>query len=123
MLALKKTPFHARTSALVQGAEWRRWAGYAVASAYELTPDREYMAIRIAEYWLFDRFRRILTVFRREGRKVIEIVIREGENYTTALLPGFELSLRTLLEVADSMRVVEPAQEQSNGRRKRRRGA
>jgi len=48
MLTLKTTPFHARTSALMQGAEWRRWAGYSVASAYELTPDREYLAIRNA---------------------------------------------------------------------------
>ncbi|MGH7446276.1 MAG: aminomethyltransferase family protein [Longimicrobiales bacterium] len=43
---LKTTPFHARTSALMQGYAWRRWAGYAVASTYELTHDREYAAIR-----------------------------------------------------------------------------
>ena len=43
---LKATPFHARTAALVKGQAWRRWAGYAVASAYELLPDPEYAAIR-----------------------------------------------------------------------------
>jgi aminomethyltransferase len=48
MLTLKTTPFHARTSALMQGNQWRRWAGHTVASAYELTPDRETMAIRNA---------------------------------------------------------------------------
>jgi aminomethyltransferase len=48
MLSLKTTPFHARTSALMQGNQWRRWAGFTVASAYELTPDREYLAIRNA---------------------------------------------------------------------------
>jgi aminomethyltransferase len=48
MLMLKTTPFHARTSALMQGNEWRRWAGCCVASAYELTHDRELMAIRNA---------------------------------------------------------------------------
>jgi aminomethyltransferase len=48
MLTLKTTPFHARTSALMQGDQWRRWAGHSVASAYELTPDREYLAIRNA---------------------------------------------------------------------------
>lgn len=47
-LMLEGTPFHSRTSALVQGAAWRRWAGYAVASSYELTHDREYAAIRSA---------------------------------------------------------------------------
>lgn len=43
---LKTTPFHARTAPLVQGQAWRRWAGYQVASAYELVHDREYAAIR-----------------------------------------------------------------------------
>jgi aminomethyltransferase len=46
MLALKTSPFHARTSALMQGNQWRRWAGHTMASAYELTSDRETMAIR-----------------------------------------------------------------------------
>src|SRR6185369_3025247 len=48
MLALKTTPFHERTSALMQGNQWRRWAAHTVASAYELGPDREGMAIRNA---------------------------------------------------------------------------
>lgn len=48
MLTLKTTPFHARTSELMQGNQWRRWAGHTVASAYELTHDREMMAIRHA---------------------------------------------------------------------------
>jgi aminomethyltransferase len=48
MLTLKTTPFHARTAALMQGNQWRRWAGHTVASAYELVPDREQMAIRNA---------------------------------------------------------------------------
>lgn len=46
MSGLKTTPFHARTSALMQAEQWRRWAGYSVASAYEMTTDRETMAIR-----------------------------------------------------------------------------
>src|SRR5207248_2171478 len=48
MLTLKTTPFHARTSALMQGHQWRRWAGHCVASVYELTTDRETLAIRNA---------------------------------------------------------------------------
>jgi aminomethyltransferase len=43
---LKTTPFHARTSAIMQGQAWRRWAGYTAASSYELSHDREYAAIR-----------------------------------------------------------------------------
>jgi aminomethyltransferase len=44
--SLKTTPFHARSARLVQGQTWRRWSGYAAASCYEFTHDREYAAIR-----------------------------------------------------------------------------
>ncbi len=50
---LKTTPFHARTSALCASYAWRRWAGHAVASSYELTHEREYHVIRVAAA-LFD---------------------------------------------------------------------
>ena len=50
---LKTTPFHERTSALCVSHAWRRWAGYVVASSYELSHDREYHAIRGAAA-LFD---------------------------------------------------------------------
>jgi aminomethyltransferase len=43
---LRTTPFHARTSALCISHAWRRWAGYIVASSYELSHEREYHAIR-----------------------------------------------------------------------------
>jgi aminomethyltransferase len=45
---LKTTPFHTRAAALMQGSQWRRWAGHTVASAYEMTHDREYLAMRNA---------------------------------------------------------------------------
>ena len=47
-MALKFTPFHARTAPLNAGQAWRRWAGYVVASSYELLHEREYDAIRSA---------------------------------------------------------------------------
>jgi len=50
---LRTTPFHARTAELSEGQAWRRWAGYVVASSYELSHDREYHAIRSAAA-LFD---------------------------------------------------------------------
>jgi len=43
---LKTTPFHARTAPLMLGQAWRRWAGHAVASAYDWTHEREYAAVR-----------------------------------------------------------------------------
>lgn len=45
-MALKTTPFHSRTAALSVSHAWRRWAGYVVASSYELGHEREYHAIR-----------------------------------------------------------------------------
>ena len=41
-------PAAARTTPLMEGQHWRRWAGYVTASSYELTHDREYAAIRNA---------------------------------------------------------------------------
>jgi aminomethyltransferase len=43
---LKPTPFHSRTAALCASHAWRRWAGFVVASSYELAHEREYHAIR-----------------------------------------------------------------------------
>jgi Uma2 family endonuclease len=59
---------------------------------------KEYQEARIREYWVIDRFRRTLTVFRK-GRK--PLVVAETETYRTALLPGFELPLGQLLMAAD----------------------
>ena len=53
MSALPGTPFHPRTAPLCLAQNWRRWAGYVVASSYELQHDREYHAIRSAAA-LFD---------------------------------------------------------------------
>jgi len=50
---LKHTPFHPRTAVLCQSHAWRRWAGYVVASSYELSHEREYHSIRSAAA-LFD---------------------------------------------------------------------
>lgn len=43
---LRGTPFHPRIEPLCVSHDWRRWAGYRVASKYELTTEWEYHAIR-----------------------------------------------------------------------------
>ncbi len=58
----------------------------------------EYAEIGVAEYWIFDRFRRTLTVCC--GNEAPRIV-RESETYSTRQLPGFELPMGKLLAVAD----------------------
>jgi Uma2 family endonuclease len=58
---------------------------------------QEYREVGVREYWVIDRFRRAMSVFRGEE----EIVVAESDIYTTPLLPGFELPLARLLEIAD----------------------
>lgn len=62
---------------------------------------REYANAGVKEYWVIDRFRREMTVFR--GTEA-EQVISETQSYTADLLPGFDLPLGRLLERADRYR-------------------
>ena len=71
---------------------------------------RAYKQARIKEYWIFDRFRRTLTVYAARAGKVKKQVLREKQNYTTERLPGFELPLTQLFTLADSW--PEPDEEQ-----------
>jgi Uma2 family endonuclease len=61
----------------------------------------DYASIDVQEYWIIDRFRRIMTVFRRTNGDWQELVFHEHETYRTELLPGFELPLGKLLAIAD----------------------
>ncbi len=76
---------------------------------------REYLAAGVKEYWVIDRFRRILTVYRKKTGKAGTQVIREGDSYRPPLLPGFELDLGRLLAVADRW-------HQARTKKKKRRG-
>ena len=63
----------------------------------------EYLAVGLEEYWIIDRFRRRLTVYRRKDDEILASVIEENEVYTTPLLPGFQLPLARLLAVSDAL--------------------
>jgi Uma2 family endonuclease len=63
----------------------------------------EYLGIGIEEYWLIDRFRRTMTVFRNRPRGPEMILVREKGVYRTTLLPGFDLRVGELLAVADTL--------------------
>jgi Uma2 family endonuclease len=79
---------------------------------YETKLD-EYMAIKVQEYWIIDRFDRCLVVFRKVSGKVVKRVLRETQVYRTPLLPGFELDVGRLLAIADRCAGVE--EENENG--------
>jgi Uma2 family endonuclease len=61
----------------------------------------EYLELGIVEYWIVDRFKRIMTVHRNLPTGPLQIVVNEGEVYETPLLPGFVLALSELLEAGD----------------------
>ena len=65
---------------------------------------REHLALGVAEYWIIDRFRRTMTIYRNPPRAPADQVITENGVYRTDLLPGFELPLAPLLVVADHWR-------------------
>jgi len=69
---------------------------------------REYLALGVAEYWIIDRFRRTMTIYRNPPRAPADQVITENGVYRTDLLPGFELPLAPLLVVSDDWQKKKP---------------
>ena len=63
---------------------------------YETKRD-EYLAAGVEEYWVIDRFTRVMTVYRGSAVQIV----KETDKYTTALLPGFELPLSALFATLD----------------------
>jgi Uma2 family endonuclease len=64
---------------------------------------REYAKAGIKEYWIIDRFKRTMTVFKYQPKGIKEVIIQEGEIYKTPHLPGFELPVARILEAADRL--------------------
>ncbi len=64
----------------------------------------EHLAAGVREYWIIDRFRRIMTVYRPGPLGPTHQIVTEAETYRTELLPGFELPLARLLAQADDWR-------------------
>lgn len=67
---------------------------------YEAKRD-EYLAAGVQEYWIIDRFRRIMTVYRKGLAGPTYEIVTETQSYRTELLPGFVLPLSGLLAKAD----------------------
>ncbi|MGZ3385676.1 MAG: Uma2 family endonuclease, partial [Isosphaeraceae bacterium] len=61
----------------------------------------EYREIGVKEYWIIDRFSKTMTVCRLAADRDQELVIAADQTYATTLLPGYELPLRRLLELAE----------------------
>jgi len=61
----------------------------------------EYLAAGVKEYWIIDRFRRVMTVYRKGLAGPTYDIVTETQSYETGLLPGFVLPLSRLLAKAD----------------------
>jgi len=61
----------------------------------------EYREIGVKEYWIIDRFSKTMTVCLFAADRDQELVIAANQTYSTTLLPGYELPLRRLLELAE----------------------
>ncbi len=61
----------------------------------------EYLSIGVREYWIIDRFRRIMTAYLNRPGGFATLTIKESETYQTDLLPGFTLPVGRLLAKAD----------------------
>src|SRR5262249_10980092 len=57
----------------------------------------EYLAAGVKEYWIIDRFRRVMTVYRAGIAGPTYDIVNESQVYQTEILPGFELPLAKLL--------------------------
>jgi Uma2 family endonuclease len=64
---------------------------------------QEYVGAGVAEYWIIDRFRRVMTVVRPGPGGPVDQVVAETAAYTTPLLPGFEVPLAALMTRADQL--------------------
>ncbi|MGZ3304086.1 MAG: hypothetical protein ACXVBG_24730, partial [Isosphaeraceae bacterium] len=53
------------------------------------------------EYWIIDRFSKTMTACLFAADREQEIVIAANQTYATTWLPGYELPLRRLLELAE----------------------
>jgi Uma2 family endonuclease len=74
---------------------------------YEQKRD-QYLAAGVREYWVIDRFRRLMTVYRPGAFGPTYQVVTEAQNYETDLLPGFVLPLARLLSQADQWKKTRP---------------
>lgn len=62
---------------------------------------RDYLELGVLEYWVIDRFRQTMTVFRKPPAEPVELVLDAKATYHTPLLPGFELKPAELLDLAN----------------------
>jgi Uma2 family endonuclease len=72
------------------------------------TKCNEYQKAKVREYWIIDRFQKIMTAHILENGKYRKKVIHARHTYHTQLLPGFDLPIAKLFQMADQWDQDEP---------------
>ncbi len=62
---------------------------------------QEFQQVNVQEYWIIDRFRKIMTAHILDDGKYRPKIVQARQIYRTKLLPGFELPLERLFKLAD----------------------
>jgi aminomethyltransferase len=70
---MKPTPFHPRTSELIDSYDWNEWSGWLSANVYDLEPTHEYLAIRTS-CGVFDTSP--LYKYQIQGRDALKLINR-----------------------------------------------
>lgn len=70
---MKTTPFHPRTSELIDSYDWNEWSGWLSANVYDLEPTHEYLAIRTS-CGVFDTSP--LYKYQIQGRDALKLINR-----------------------------------------------
>jgi Uma2 family endonuclease len=65
------------------------------------TKCKEYQKAKVQEYWIIDRFQKIMTAHILENGKYRKKVVHARQTYRTQLLPGFDLPIAKLFQMAD----------------------
>lgn len=102
-LAVYKTPRPAKDASV-----WSLWVPELVVEVVSPGSEQrdyvekaeDYLQVGVAEYWIVDVARGVITVHRRSRGRWQNQELRGGARYTTHVLPGFELVVDTLLPVA-----------------------
>jgi Uma2 family endonuclease len=102
-LAVYKTPPPSRDAGV-----WSVWVPELVVEV--ISPGSEhrdyvekaedYLLFGVAEYWVVDAARGLVTAHRRSRGRWQKQELRRGDRYTTHVLPGFELVVEAILPVA-----------------------
>ena len=101
-LAVYKTPPPAKDSSV-----WSVWVPELVVEVVSPGSEQrdyvekaeDYLHVGVAEYWIVDVPRGVITVHRRSRGRWQKQELRAGARYTTHVLPGFELAIDTILPV------------------------